>query len=137
MFLRVFIASIFLMNMAFAFDSIKKIIVKEDRSGKHISVNGKILPSNMLILEDNVNVEMDRIKHGYYGPKFWEYNSFFTKFKSINGQNFKVETKYSKVILYTMKSFGKIPKVEIEKKDSKFISGGEVVFKKREYEVRK
>lgn len=137
MFLRVFIASIFLLNIAFAFNGIEKIVVTEDRGGKHISVNGKVLPNNMLVLEENINLEMDRIKNGYYGPDFGEYNSFFTKFEFINGKNYKVETKYSKVVLYTRKSFGRIPSVEIEKKDSKYINNGNVTSKTREYEVRK
>ena len=137
MFLRITLASIFLINMAFAFNSIENIVVTEDRAGKSISVNGKQLPNNMLEMEDSINLEMDRIKYGYYGSDFSEYNSFFTKFKYVNGKNYKVETKYSKVILYIRKSYGKIPKVEIEKKDSKFILGGDVVSKTREYEVRK
>ncbi len=137
MFLKTVALATLLVSLSFGFDRIDKVSIAEKNDGsKYVTVNGAMSSSD-LNLESKLDLEMDRIKSGFYGNDFWQENSFHTEMKMIGSVNYKIESSYSKVTLYHTIDGVRTPKTEIEKSSSKAFSGGDVVLKTRDYTVKK
>lgn len=132
MFIRTLAIVAILFSFAFSFESVDNLTVIEEGGAKKVIFNGNLVP-NKLNPEDKINLEMDRVKNGFYGKYFWQQSAFFTKFQFIDNINYKVDTKYSKVTLYK----NLVAVLEIEKRSSKYFHKGDLVKKQREYTIKK